>query len=268
MSKTCRIGVQPGDAYLIPGDLHYPLQNDGAVNAMWEWFQNRTDAGCWLRTGLLLQGDTLDCYGLSRFGKRAKKFWDAGRLMYGVNSARPLIEWGARMPLGATMILGNHDLWASSFVNDNPALDGCPGVAFGSLTGLSDIDGLEILGHGDKVLLGDKVVVCHGDTLGAKTPASIVAKYPDQTTVLGHYHRVWSQLRTVYGPDGEAGYRGAHCVGMLASSRATEDYAPDGDMQLGFGVVEFFGPLRTNGQPHFRVDLHTIVKAGHDYVVC
>lgn len=268
MSKTYRVHVEPGDAYLVPGDLHYPLHDAGAVAAMLEWFQLRREAGIWDRTGLLLQGDTLDCFGLSKFRKRAKKFWDAGKLKLGVDAARPLIEWGARMPLGATMVLGNHDYWAANFVEENPALEGCPGVEFGALTGLSSIEGLEILGHGDKVLLGDKVVVCHGDTLGAKSPSSIVAKYPDQVTVLGHYHRVWQLLRTVYGPEGDPSYRGAYCVGMLAGEEAIEDYAPDGDMQLGFGVIEFFGPKRRNGQPHFRVDLHTIVKGPSGYVVC
>jgi hypothetical protein len=267
MTKLYRIDVQPGDAYVIPGDMHFPFQDRKAVLAMWEWVHARRAADVWNRVGLLLQGDTIDCYGLSRFGKKARKMWDHGRLMSGINAAEPFLRWGAKLDLGATMLLGNHEYWAASFVNDNPALEGCPGTEFARLTGLDQIEGLEVLDHDSRVLLGRNCVVAHGHDLGARTPDSIVNRYPDQFTILGHWHKVWSRYRTVYAPDGTPAMRGAACVGMMASPEAHADYAPDGDMQLGFAVVEFKG-RRSNGAPFFRVDLHTIQQDGGKYVVC
>lgn len=264
-SKTYRMQVRSGDAFLVPGDMHYPLHDKAAVSAMVEWWSNRQDP--YIRTGVIFQGDNLDCFGLSRFGKRAKKFWDVGRLKRGVDEFRPIATWGAKHELGALMNLGNHEYWCTQFVDANPALEGCPGVEFGALTGLNDVEGLEILDYDSRILLGDKVVVCHGHGLGARTLGGIVTKYPDQFSLIGHYHSIQYLSRTVYGPDGEPQIRGAATCGMLASYEAVEDYAPDPNMQQGFAVVEFFGD-RGNGQPFFRVDQHIIVKdiKGRAYV--
>lgn len=258
-ARTYRLAVQDGDAFLIPGDIHFPVHDKAATAAVWEWWAVRVDAGFFGRAGVILQGDTLDCYGLSRFGKRAKKYWDKGRLMAGVDAARPFIEWAAGHELGCLMNLGNHEYWCTHFVNDSPALEGCPGVEFGALTGLGDIPGLEILDYDTRIVLGDKVVVCHGHGLGAKTLSGVVAKYPDQFTVHGHVHKMAMVTRTVYGPDRIPAVRGAATCGMLMSYEGAEEYAPDPDMQQGFNVVEFFGN-RGNGQPFFRVDQHLVVK--------
>lgn len=265
--KIYRIHPRAGDAYLIPGDMHFPFHDRGAVLAMWEWTHNHLVAGRWERLGAILQGDTIDCYGLSRFGKKAKKFWDSGRLMTGIEAATPFLTWAGKQALGATMLLGNHEYWAASFVNDNPALHGCPGTEFANLTGLAGIPGLEVLDYDSRVVLGRNVVVAHGHDLGARTPTSILGRYPDQFTIMGHWHKAWIQYRTVYQPNGEPAMRGAACVGMMASSEAHADYAPDGDMQLAFGVLEFHNH-RADGRPYFRFDLHTIQHEGGKYVVC
>ena len=163
------------------------------------------------------------------------------------------------------MLLGNHEDWISQATDEQPEFDGCPGMEFGALTGLNAIEGLEILPVGDRILLGDKCVIVHGHDL-PKTPETVMRKYPDQFTVHGHDHKVYKLHRTVYDAAGEPGIRGVASVGMLAGRKATEDYAPDPDMQLGFAVIEFYGK-RSNGLPFFRVDEHVIVEDGGQCVV-
>lgn len=265
MSKTYRIAPQAGWAFLVPGDLHFPYADEGAVASMQEWWENRKQAGFWTKTGVLPQGDTIDPIGLSPYPKPAAKYWDAGKLMHAVDAALPFLKWAAGHDLGATMILGNHEKWALDAVSKAlPELDGCPGIEFGALTGLDAIDGLEILPYESRVLLGDKCVVLHGKEC-PNDPQATLRKFPDQFTVRGHDHKVYKIHRTVYGPDGEPAIRGVCSVGMLAARAAYSDYARYGDFQLGFAVIEFFSGGA--GKLLFRVDEHVIVKVGRRYVV-
>lgn len=266
MGKVYRIAVQPGDAYLVPGDMHYPFHHKQAVKAMWEWVHDRRAAGIWNRLGVVLTGDTIDPFGLSRFKKPAKKFMDKGRIMGAVDDARPFLTWAAKTELGCNMILANHEKWIYDALDDLPALEGCPGLQFGALTGLDDIEGLEILDVGTRVLLGDKVVITHGHGL-PRTAAGTLRKYPDQMTVRGHDHHVYKLYTTVRAPDGAPQVRGVTGVGFLGGPDSYEDYCEDPDMQLGFAVIEFFG-RRENGQPFFRIDDHVIVEDGDRCIVC
>lgn len=246
--------------------MHFPFHHKEAVKAMWGWVHDRRAAGIWNRLGVVLTGDTIDPFGLSRFKKPAKKLWDHGKLMGAVEAARPFLTWAAKTELGCTMILGNHEKWLYDALDDLPALEGCPGLEFGALTGLADIEGLEILDVGSKVLLGDKTVVTHGQGL-PKTAAGTLRKYSDQFTVRGHDHSVYAQYTTIWAPTGEPQVRGVTGVGFLGGPDSYEDYCEDPDMQLGFGVIEFFG-RRANGFPFFRCDHHLIVEDGVRCVVC
>ncbi len=258
-----KINPKPGDVYLIPGDMHFPMEDAPAVATMQSWYEEEYRSKPKYRTGVILQGDTIDPFGLSRFPKAAKKAWDVGRLMNAVDKVRPFLEWAADDDLGCEMIEGNHEGWIREAFDTMPALDGLPGLELGALTGLDDIDGLQIFPEKTKIVLSNKVVVAHGHDLGAKTAKTIMARYPNQYTILGHYHSVYSDSRTVYGPDGRPSYRGVACVGMLADLAQIE-YADDPDMQLGFGTLEFFGD-RGGGRPFFKVSTHYIVR-GEDGV--
>jgi len=153
---------------LVVGDIHFPAHDPEALRATQEYFDNRVQAGVYSRAGVVNNGDILDCYGLSRWGKRAKRFWSEGQLMAGVNAARPFLEWAARFDL-SLLNLGNHEYWCTRFVNDTPGLEGCPGVEFAALTGLGDIDGLEILDYDTKIVINDKCVITHGHGTRGKT---------------------------------------------------------------------------------------------------
>lgn len=257
--------MKPGQgwAYLVPGDMHYPFNHAKATAAMIEWWEaEKLHHG---KTGVILQGDTVDPFGLSRFPKPSGKYWNAGKVMTAVDKARPFVEYAARHPLPAIFLKGNHEDWIQQCFDALPALDGCPGLDFGALTGLGSIDNLEILEYKTRILLGDKLVVVHGKELPNGIDATL-RKHPDQFTVRGHDHRVYNVYNTVWDAAGEPGIRGLCSVGMLAAREAYQDYADYPNFQLGFGVLKFFGRRRC-GSPFFRVEEHVIVEDGGKCVV-
>ena len=253
-SKRYRQKVEAGDWYLVPGDIHHDKQDQPAVTAMMEWWDKKT----WMRRrGVVPQGDSLDLWGLSRYPKSAKKIWTDSQLMKEADAARPFLEWASAQPLGCKMILGNHEKRLEAVLDENPSLHGCPGVEFGAMTGLDDIEGLEILDWNSQVWLGDKCCIRHGDAPGfPKTCSAVCKKYPDQVTLFGHTHRLGAEFVTVYGDDGLPQVRGAYNVGHLS---LLPEYYDDPDWHLGFAEIEFFGD-RGNGQPFFRVGLHHIFR--------
>lgn len=252
-SKRFRSAAFDGLHVLVPGDIHHDKQDQPAVQAMQDWWDGRG----YTRSKSVLQGDTFDLWGLSRFPKKAKRLWDNAQLMAEVDAGRPFLKWAAGMSDGCDMILGNHEKRLEAVLDDNPTLCGCPGIEFGAMTGLSDIEGLEILDWNTQVWIGDKVCIRHGDAPGfPKTCQAVVKKYPDQVTIFGHTHRIASAFSTVYGPNGDGQVRGAYNVGHLS---LLPEYYDDPDWQLGFMEIEFFGD-RGNGEPFFRCIQHHIFR--------
>jgi hypothetical protein len=232
LRRTYRIETKPGDAYFIPGDLHFPGCKTDALAVAWNWFAAKHSRR---RYGVIGQGDTLDCHHLSKHPKDVRK----ARLAQEVESFRPWAENWAESPLGFTMILGNHEARVRRLIMEYmPDLEGLPGAEFGKLTGLDDIEGLEILGHGDRILLGKKTIVEHGDKMrggktGNKSPEAVLRDYPDQVTIYGHTHKASTRYVTVWGPDGPA-VRGAINVGTFQREEEAEDFAPDANWQVAF----------------------------------
>lgn len=253
-----RVHVRPGDSYLVPGDIHFPVHDPAAVDAMVSWFEGHYRAPHH-RRGVVFQGDTLDCWGSSRYPKAARRLHNQSRLADEVRAARPLLEWAGDQPLRATMILGNHEDRLNELLDGHPELHGASGASFGALTGLDTVPGLEILGHGDWVCLGDAVAICHGDAdRFPRKAAAVAAKYPDQVTLWGHTHHAEAYYLTVYGVDGRPHVRGAVNVGHL-SLVEEQEYTADPNWQQGFAVVEFFGD-RGDGRPFFRVEQHMVLR--------
>ena len=263
--KRLRVAVSSGDVYLVPGDMHFPTHDEDAVDAMVRWFEEEYGwRGNESRRGVILQGDTLDCYGLSRYPKRAARLWADSRLKDEVASATPFLTWAGSLPLGCTMILGNHEDRLNDLLDGHPELHGSNGANFAAMTGLSSIPGLDVLDHGSRVCLGDKVVICHGDVdRFPRRPHLVAAKYPDHVTLWGHTHQVSHHAITVYDSAGAPQVRGAYNVGHMCNV-AAQDYTDDPSWQTGFAVVEFFGERGGEGQgsprPFFRVQQHLVFR--------
>lgn len=255
MSPTYRVRARPGDWWFVPGDIHFPTEDKPALLKAMEWFTERAARvrKAKGRVGVCLQGDTLDLWGLSSFSKSSKRVWQSGRIKQEVDAAWPFFEWCAKITheLPWVMILGNHEARAQRFLDDHHTLDGLPGVEFGALTGIDKLP-VELVDHGGRLLLGNRLVVCHGDRLtGWKSVTAVARNYPDQVTVYGHTHHIASHLRTIYGPDDKPRVLGAYNIGHLSMR---PEYYADPDWQLGFAEIEFLpGPLRHGGQPFFSV---------------
>lgn len=247
-----RIKPSAGDVYLIPGDLHFPIHDGPAIQAMADYFCSRYN-GTEARLGVICQGDTVDTHSISRYRRRADRIAAFPRLVDEVAPARPFLTWAGGLPLGCTYIPGNHEDWVTDLVDTQPGLAGSPGMDWANLTGLADIPGLDFVPYGTWVALGRKLVVCHGDGLPAK-PHLMANKFPDQVTIYGHTHALGSYFNTVYDPGGGSGVRGAINVGHMSRGDAHE-YAVYPNWQQGFALVEFFGE-----KPYFRVELHQIIR--------
>lgn len=259
MARTYRIKPRPGFWALVPGDMHFDQEDSEAIGLMMDHWDVRRGKVTEVKrdTVVIPQGDTLDCYGVSKFTKASQKVWLHGQVAKEVAKARPFLHWAVAGGTHAVLIPGNHENRLKRITDDNPGLEGLPGVTFGVLTGLNDIEGLDILDHGSRVLLGDKCVVAHGDKLtGWKTARAIANNYPDQVTVYGHTHQISSFLRTVYDAEGNPAVRGAYNVGHLS---AIPEYVSDPSWQLGFAEIEFHGD-RGGGRPFFSVHQHMIFR--------
>lgn len=251
-----KVLARPGDVWLIPGDIHFPIHDPASVTAMRAWFTAQY-AHPRFKRGVVFQGDTIDSHSISRFKKKPERMAAFPTLAHEARTARPLLSWAGALENGAIYIPGNHEDWLDDLLMDNPGLQGAPGTKWEVLTGLSDIEGITWLPYGTQVNLGDLVAVCHGDpTSFPKKPHLVANKYPRQFTAFGHTHRAATHYRTVYDTDGEPSTLGAMNVGTLSQ---VAEYDRDPDHQQAFGVVEFFGD-RGNGKPFFRADLRHIVK--------
>lgn len=248
-----RITPRAGDVYLVPGDLHFPIQDQPAIDAMVHWFEVTYPSPRRYRRGVILQGDTIDTHSISRFPRKAQRLAAFPRLIDEAATARPFLEWAGEQVLQAVYVPGNHEDWVTDLVDGQPGLSGAPGMDWPNLTGLGDIEGMDFVPYGTWVVLGRKCVVLHGDGLPGK-PHLMARKFPDQVTVYGHTHALGSHYTTVYDPDGGAGVRGAINVGHMSRTDGHE-YTVKPDWQTGFAVVEFFGE-----RPYFRVQTHQVLK--------
>ena len=78
-ARTYRLAVQDGDAFLIPGDIHFPVHDKAATRAVWEWWAVRVDAGFFGRAGVILlrthalsSRSSMDVSPISRRGAAAR----------------------------------------------------------------------------------------------------------------------------------------------------------------------------------------------------
>ncbi len=254
-----KIAAHAGDAYLVPGDLHFGQHNAAAIKAMDRFFATRFRKN---RRGVICLGDAIDSHPITRHDRKAERLAAIPTLMDEVRLAYPWFESAAWSPLGCTYVLGNHEAWIQDIINSQPGLAGAPGMAWGTLTGLSSIENLDILPYKTWIDLGSHVSLHHGKGLPSSIK-QVTMKYPDQFTVYGHYHSVELRYRTVHSRAGQT-YRGAMQVGCM---QAEPDFTQDPDWQLGFGVIEFFGD-NGEGEPLFKPHAYVVVKTkGGDYVV-
>lgn len=236
------LAVREGDRVLVPGDVHFPVHDPRAVDIL---VAAARDLRC---TWVVLQGDTFDYWGLSRYPKEAQRYFEDGRLEEEASAGREaLAALRASVPRGHAVIgPGNHEDRWYDLVDANPALHG-----FEWSTPVRQVlEGWHVLPRGYRLLAGP-LVIEHGDRIrgcregGGLHPAHrCLQNYPGQNTLFGHTHRIDACTRPTE-KRGEPVAHGAWTVGYLGDPVRSSTYMRDGhSWEQGFAVVDFFALAR------------------------
>jgi hypothetical protein len=245
----------PGQRVLIPGDIHFGIEDSHALGLM---RSVATDFGV---HHVIYQGDTFDCYGISRHNKSASRI-NAGelRLSEERENSRSLMKWTANLTqssgVQSLMLPGNHEDRLLAVTDLNPALEGAL-----TIKRIFDIpDEITVLPHFSRIRAGS-LVIEHGHKLPGSLsqygPKRVLTRFPDQTTVYGHTHRIAEWSHTTYDRDEKPRTRKAITIGHLSDWRSHGSYAPRPNWQQGFLLIEFWtssgGDLRYTLYP---VEIH------------
>jgi hypothetical protein len=219
---TVLVAPADGDRWLIPGDLHFGIQDSVSIELMQQCAE---DFGV---TDIALQGDTFDCYAISRHDQRAARIR---------GQCYTLAE---EREEGRTRYLpGNHEDRTWTVADKNPGLHGSL-----DLRTVFDIpEEIEVLDQFGRIQAGP-LVIEHGHklpgSLGRYGVNRALADHPDQTTIFGHTHRIAEARHTSYDREGRPRTRMALTIGHLSVAAKHVDYAPDANWQQGFALVEFW----------------------------
>lgn len=246
---TLVVQPQDGDRWLIPGDIHFGIQDDVSLALMKQCAED------WGITDIVLQGDTFDCYAISRHDQRASRIrGQCYTLAEEREAARPFLDWAKSFR--TRLLPGNHEDRTWAVADKNPGLHGSL-----DLRTLFDIpEEIEVLGQFGRVQAGS-LVVEHGHklpgSLGKYGSGKVLAEHPDQTTIFGHTHRIGEARQTTYDRQGRPRTRMAMTIGHMSIAGKHIDYAPDANWQQGFALVEFWkGNGNTTRFTVYTVEIH------------
>ncbi len=246
----------PGERWLVPGDIHFGIQDDVSIGLM---VQCAEDFGV---DRTILQGDTLDCYGISRHDHRADKIrGGCFSLEDEANEAYYFFNWMKKSKKTSYIMPGNHEdrIWAVE--DKNLGLHG-------SLTmrGLFRIPReIQVLPQYSRIVAGS-LIIEHGHKLPGSLSqygsAKVLRDHPDQCTIFGHTHRMASARKTTYDRHGRPRTRMAMTIGHMSIAEKHIGYAPDANWQQGFALIEFWNDQ--HGKLRYTIYLVEI----HDHEFC
>jgi hypothetical protein len=203
-------------------------------------------------THFIVNGDGADCGCISpHHGKKKRSQYEHGTLEEEIAPGRWFLDWIAGSGRKSILGTGNHEDW----INDLALETGMVGTT--TVRSALNIDPrTEVLEHGYQIRLGS-LVIEHGDLLlgrssgGPTTASRILAKYPDQSTICGHFHIESSSFRTSFDAGGILRTRGAYTLGHLSDPAKHWEYASRApNWQQGLGIVEVF---YIDGKPRYDV---------------
>ena len=251
---TLVLTPQDGDRWLIPGDIHFGIQDNVSLGLMQEC---ATD---WGVQSVILQGDTFDCYAISRHDQRADRIrGKCYTLAEEREEARPFLAWCAQYD--TTILPGNHEDRTWAVADKNPGLHGSL-----DLRSVFDIpEAIQVAGQFGRIQAGP-LVIEHGHklpgSLGKYGAGRVLTDHPDQTTIFGHTHRIAEARRTTYDRQGRPRTRMAMTIGHLSIAAQHVDYAPDANWQQGFALVEWW---KGNGDK-LRFTVYQIEIHDHEFM--
>lgn len=248
--------VPDGSLLAVLSDVHIPHHDEAALRLVVECCESEG------ATHVLLNGDIADCGPVSRHaGKRERDVLDIGSLRESVHRGMWLFDWARTRPCWYT--LGNHEAWVEEKIATDPGL---VGLAPELLMGLPPSgSGWTVLPSGSRIRLGS-LVVEHGDSIfargtgGANPAGRILTLAPDQTTMVGHLHRLGAAWRTTYDEHGMRRTRAAFLNGHLSREETHESYAGGyPNWQQSFALVRVhYDDTERSWVPSTRFTVHQI----------
>jgi len=246
--KLTREEVPDGSIIAILSDVHIPHHDEDALKLVVE---------CCERIGVthvFPNGDIADCGPSSRHeDKKKRAVLDEGCLKESVAAGLWLYDWFRTRPCYYT--LGNHEAWVVNYIAKSPELKGTSAL---SLMGLwEDGDGWEVLPPLSRLRLGNRVWE-HGDGFfksgsGGSNPANRIRSLaPDQTTSIGHLHRMFAAYWSSEDENGQSRNRAAYGNGHLSIPEKHEEYAGSYlNWQQSFEITRVW---YDGGKPRFTTD--------------
>lgn len=249
MSRIVNIPTRVGETALWLPDLHYPAQDKAAVDIVLQWAsRNKPDTTVQL-------GDCFDTLSLSSHERGSKQILDYGSLAKEADSAKADLARFARYSKRAYIGPGNHEERVYRHINDHPALHGMEWYD----PFKKALEGWEVMPARYVAVMG-LATLCHGHTLKGSlnkhSAATVLSRYPGQSTFYGHTHRVDQTCNATW-VRGEPKEHMAASLGHLADIYQV-DYTEDDPWRLGFGVTRFF--KLPDGRMGFNFVQHCILR--------
>lgn len=233
------------------GDVHIGVHDSAAIKVLVECFEAE-GVDC-----VIANGDIHDCAAVSpHVGKARRAALETGQLAEEAASGRWLVDWFCTRPtLYGT---GNHEDW----VNDLALASNTVGtLTVASALGLPESDSFKVLPHGYQIRAGS-LVVEHGDVIlgrstgGQHLAANILRRYPNQTTVVNHFHHMDYAVHTTDDSSGVRRSHGVYCVGHVSDPSAHKEYAGRApNWQQGGAIIDLY---EVDGRPRYTVNLMEI----------
>lgn len=244
------IGTNHQQVFVL-SDMHIPFQDDETLKAVFDCVVDNQPQN------IVLLGDILDCYSISRFSKRPDRMrnlqWEIDtfyKMMKHLMKHLPNTE--------IHYVLGNHENRLEKLVLDNPGLFGLEALEPRKLFRLEE---LGIYYHKTKVKING-FTYYHGDIARKDASYTAKAEYMDhkmQDGVSGHTHRLGSYYST-YEQKASAWFEN----GCLC--KIEPDYINDPDKanwQHGFTVVDSYDGINQGTQ--ILIQDHSFAYGGKIY---
>jgi predicted phosphodiesterase len=211
---------------LIISDIHCPYHDNEAIEAALNYGVERK------ANTVLINGDLIDFYGISRFEKDPRK----RGVKYEIDCAKQILKYiRHKFPL-ATIIfyMGNHDhRWTKYMLNKAPELLDIEEFSLYHILGLAELQ-IHLLDNNRGTKAG-KLNIRHGHEFfgsGGVFPARSYFLKAKDNILVSHAHKT-SEYTT---PDINKKINGGFSIGCL--SDLSPDYAPNSEYNLGFAFVK------------------------------
>lgn len=241
---------EEGSRILVIPDCHYPNMDAASIQLMME---AATD--CKVNKAIQL-GDLYDFYSISRWEKDPTMSVDIGSLDDEIQSGYVLTDWLNGLKDGWIYLEGNHELRYTALINKYAGLRNT-GHTLEKLLGPRVLKNCTFLSHDIRLILNPDTVMEHGHqvsrSLRPKAEYCVLDDYPEQTTIIGHTHKVYTAIKTVH-VRGNPVLRRVFSVGHL-SDENKQNYVSDPKWQEGFMIITCY----KDNMKKSRYDYHQVV---------